>query len=130
MILRAIAESGEIAHCDLADELVASVETLSRRLASARRAGLVQVHTGQHNKRMYSLTPKGICALQEATPFWENAQTRLRRSLGEEDWLLLDGFTRRVAQAAIRAESLHLSNGNGHTHDSLPAASRASPNLL
>ncbi|MGH9586905.1 MAG: MarR family winged helix-turn-helix transcriptional regulator [Acidobacteriaceae bacterium] len=130
MVLRAIAEAGEIAHCDLAAELMASVETLSRRLAGARRAGLVQVHGGQHNKRMYSLTAKGRCALEEAIPYWQNAQMRLRRSLGSNDWKLLDSFTQRLAVAAIRAESLPLSNG----HCEAPAPSRprerAEPRLL
>jgi len=125
MILRAIAEAGEIAHCDLAGELMASVETLSRRLASARRAGLVQVHTGQHNKRMYSLSTKGQCALEEAIPYWENAQLRLRRSLGNDDWKLLDNFTHRLAEAAIRAESLPLSNG--HREGSAAVKTKRSP---
>ena len=111
MILRAIAEAGEIAQCDLASELMASVETLSRRLANARRTGLVQVHGGQHNKRMYNLTTKGKRALEEAIPYWQNAQMRLRSSLSNEDWRLLDSFTHRLAEAAIRAEALPLSNG-------------------
>lgn len=123
MVLRAIAKAGEIAHCDLANELLASVETLSRRLANARRLGLVQVHAGQHNKRMYSLTTKGQCALEEASPYWQNAEMRLRRSLGNEDWKLLDSFTRRLAEAALRAESLPLSNG--HCNTSTPAGQPA-----
>lgn len=114
MILQIIAESGEIAHCDLANELAASVETLSRRLAGARREGLVSVHAGEHNKRMYSLAPKGRRVLEEARPYWQKAQLRLRSSLGESDWRMLLDFSRRVADAAIRAESLHLPNGNGH----------------
>lgn len=129
MILRAIAQAGEIAHCDLASELVASLETLSRRLASARRAGLVQVHAGQHNKRIYSLTAKGECALEEALPYWENAQMRLRNSLGSEDWKLLDSFARRVAEAALRAESLPVSNGHFRGHASLRESASTSPQL-
>lgn len=127
MILRAIADAGEIAHCDLADELLASVETLSRRLGSARRAGLVKVHAGQHNKRMYSLTAKGQSALDEAFPYWQNAQLRLRRSLGNDDWKLLDSFTQRLAEAAIRAESLPLSNGHGNSSTPARQGATASP---
>lgn len=130
MILRAIAEAGEIAHCDLAGELMASVETLSRRLASARRAGLVHVHAGQHNKRMYSLTAKGQCALEEAIPYWENAQLRLRHTLGNDDWKLLDNFTHRLAEAAIRAESLPLSNGHCEGSAPLRQSVRPLPRLL
>jgi DNA-binding MarR family transcriptional regulator len=111
MILRTIAESGEIAHCDLAAELSASVETLSRRLASAREAGLVRVRAGEHNRRLYSLTPRGRQVLEQATPYWEKAQIRLQRALGESDWHLLLGFSRRLADAAIEAEALPLPNG-------------------
>jgi len=111
MILRAIAEAGEIAHCDLAAELAASVETLSRRLASARQSGLVRVHSGEHNRRLYSLTPRGRQALDEAAPYWEKAQVRLQRVLGETDWRLLLGFSKRLADAAAEAEALPLANG-------------------
>lgn len=111
MILRAIAEAGEIAHCDLAAELAASVETLSRRLASARQSGLVRVRGGQHNRRLYSLTPKGIQLLEQATPYWEKAQLRLQRVLGESDWRLLMNFSRRLADAAMEAEVLPIPNG-------------------
>lgn len=130
MMLRAIAEAGEIAHCDLASELMASVETLSRRLAGARRAGLVQVHAGQRNKRMYSLTAKGQCALEEATPYWQNAQSRLRRSLGNNDWKILESFTRRLAEAAVRAESLPVSNGYCDVSSPVRQDARTPPQLL
>ena len=111
MILRAIAEAGEIAHCDLAAELSASVETLSRRLASARQSGLVRVHSGEHNRRLYSLTPRGRQVLEQATPYWEKAQVRLQLALGDTDWRLLLGFSQRLAEAAAEAEALPLANG-------------------
>lgn len=134
MILECIAEYGEVAHCDLAADLAVSVETLSRRLASARQAGLVQAHSGERNRRLYKLTPKGKRVLEEARPYWLKAQLRLRSTLGESDWRLLFDFTRRVADAAIRAESLHLPNGNGHAPigKNEPAARKAagSPRLL
>lgn len=114
MILRAIHERGEIAHCDLARELGASVETLSRRLAGARRAGLLQVHTGSKNRRVYSLTSQGKLVLEEATLYWENAQRRLQHSLGDRDWGLLAEFNDRLAAAALRAESLAVANGAAH----------------
>lgn len=131
MILECIAEYGEVAHCDLAADLAASVETLSRRLASARQAGLVQVHSGERNRRLYKLTPKGKRVLEEARPYWQKAQLRLRSTLGESDWQLLFDFTRRVADAAIRAESLHLPNGNGHgaIEKNAPAARKAAGSL-
>jgi len=67
-ILRTIDESGEIAHCDLATDIAASVETLSRRLANARKCGWVRMQVGKNGRRLYSLTPKGKRVLDEALP--------------------------------------------------------------
>jgi DNA-binding MarR family transcriptional regulator len=110
-ILQTIDESGEIAHCDLATDIAASVETLSRRLASARKCGWVRMQVGRNNRRMYSLTPKGKRVLDDALPYWERAQIRFRRSLGEADWQLLAAFTERLTSAAIRAEAMRSCNG-------------------
>lgn len=111
-ILQAINESGEMAQCDLATEIAASVETLSRRLANARKCGLVSMQVGKNGRRLYSLTPKGKRVLDEALPYWERAQFRLRRTLGEADWQMLAEFTERLTTAAIRAETMQHSNGN------------------
>ena len=110
-ILRTIDESGEIAHCDLATDIAASVETLSRRLANARKCGWVRMQVGKNGRRLYSLTPKGKRVLDEAFPYWERAQFRLRQTLGEADWQLLASFTERLTSAAIRAETLRSLNG-------------------
>jgi DNA-binding MarR family transcriptional regulator len=111
IILQTIEESGEIAHCELARDIAASVETLSRRLANARKAGLVKMEIRERGRRIYSLTPKGKRVLEEALPYWERAQLRLRRTLGEHDWQLLANFTERLTTGAIRAESMPCSNG-------------------
>jgi DNA-binding MarR family transcriptional regulator len=121
MILQAIAESGEIAHCELARDFAASLETLSRRLASARRTGLVQAQMGDRRKRVYSLTQKGRQLLEDASPEWQRAQVRLREALGEEDWQLLASFSERITLAAMRAEETPSSNG---ILPDLPASSR------
>lgn len=112
VILQTIAESGEIAHCELAKDIAASVETLSRRLGAARKAGLVRMQIGKRGRRIYSLTPKGRQVLEEALPYWEKAQHRLRHALGEVDWQMLPTFTERLTAAAIRAESMPFSNGS------------------
>lgn len=113
MILQAIAEAGEIAQCDLARDLAASAETLCRRLASARRAGLVVRHAGDRRKQVYRLTAKGRKLLDEALPYWERAQERLQASFDGPDWEMLASFTERLTAAAIRAESLPVSNRGG-----------------
>jgi DNA-binding MarR family transcriptional regulator len=111
MILHAIAESGSISHSELALRFAASIETFSRRLASARSAGWVQMRLADRGKRIYSLTPKGQKLLRDLTPEWERAQQRLKQSLGEEDWEYLAGFASRLTEAALRAELAQASNG-------------------
>jgi DNA-binding PadR family transcriptional regulator len=66
---------------------------------------------GKTGRRLYSLTPKGKRVLHDALPYWERAQLRLRRTLGENDWQLLASFTERLTSAAIRAEAVRSSNG-------------------
>ena len=110
-MLQAIAESGEIAQCDLARDFALSIETLSRRLASARKSGLVQMHTGERSKRFYRLTAKGSEVLEHCLPYWEHAQMRLKKVLGEDDWQLYMSLITRLTEAAIYAESLPSANG-------------------
>lgn len=111
VILQTIAEAGEIAHCDLARMFAASEETFSRRLALARKSGWVRMVMGERHRRLYGLTERGIRLLETATPYWERAQERMRRELGEEEWQALSAFAERVTQAAIRAEMAPAKNG-------------------
>lgn len=111
-ILQAIGRAGEIAHCDLARHFAASEETFSRRLASARASGWVRMKIGKRYRRVYCLTDDGRKVLETATPYWERAQERMRRELGEVDFARLGEFAERVTQSAIRAEKAPLRNGN------------------
>lgn len=109
--LQTIYESGEIAQCQFARDHAVAVETLSRRLGGLRRKGYIQVRTGdRHGERIYSLTDKGRHALLEALPYWDRAQDRLRRALGEDDWNRMVGLLDRVRAAALRAEELRTNN--------------------
>jgi len=105
LILSAIAESEEIAHCDLARAFFASEETFSRRLASARKAGWVEMKIDSRRRRMYRLTDSGRDLIRIAAPNWERAQERLCSQLGEEDWSALAALTERVTLAAQAAEN-------------------------
>lgn len=109
-ILRTIAQAGEIAHCDLARQAIGSEETFSRRLASARRIGWVSMRIGDRQRRMYRLTEKGEQVLRAAMPYWQRAQDRMRRELGEMDWQTMLRLAVRVAEAAVRAESAQRRN--------------------
>lgn len=115
IILQAIGQAGEIAHCELARHFVASEENFSRRLASARAAGWVRMKVGKRYRRVYCLSDEGRKILEIATPYWERAQERMRRELGEEEWAILADFAERVTQAAIRAELAPLRNGRPRT---------------
>ncbi|MGA8528617.1 MAG: hypothetical protein WB622_02815 [Acidobacteriaceae bacterium] len=117
IILQAIGEAGEIAHCDLARMFAASEETFSRRLASARESGWVRMKLGERSRRVYCLTERGQSILETAQPYWERAEDRMKRELGDSDWLEMSAFSERVTRAAIRAE--HAPSRNGRPH---PAA--------
>jgi DNA-binding MarR family transcriptional regulator len=110
VILDAIYKAGEIAHCQLARQLVASEETLSRRLASARTAGWLKMSMGSRSRRLYSMSDAGRALLESAMPYWERAQERIRRELGETDWQNLGAFAERVTSAALRAEGAPMRN--------------------
>lgn len=114
VILDVIYRAGEIAHCDLARQLVASEETLSRRLASARTIGWLNMSVGSRSRRMYSLSVAGRERLEFAIPYWERAQNRIRRELGEADWQNLGAFAERITQAALRAEAAPMRNDRAH----------------
>jgi DNA-binding MarR family transcriptional regulator len=111
--LRAIDDAGEIAQYQFARQYAVAVETLSRRLGALRRKALVKVRTGtRHGEQIYSLTEEGKKLLNEARPYWERAQERLKTVLGEADWNLLFSITDRAADAALQAEKLRLRNSD------------------
>lgn len=60
---------------------------------------------GDRQRRLYRFSEKGEQVLREAMPYWERAQDRMRRELGEADWRALLMLTGRLAEAAIRAET-------------------------
>lgn len=104
IMLHAIAEAGQIAHCDLATKLAASEETLSRRLAAARKAHWVEMQVDKRRRHVYRLTEDGAAILAAAMPYWERAQERMRREMGDRNWGGLMEMAENIVQAAIRAE--------------------------
>lgn len=110
LILCAIAESEEVAHCDLARHFSAAEATFSRRLASARKAGWVEMNVDAQRRRIYRLTGSGHTLLRQAAPSWERAQARLRSQLGEEDWDALVALAERITLAAAAAEKAPFRN--------------------
>jgi len=110
-ILLAIQQSGEIAQWRLADEFGISDESLSRRLATLRAAGLVmhRISTNGHRERLYRLTAAGVEKCEEVLPYWRRAEDRLRSTLGVEEWQFLNLISE-LGVKARAAESMRCSN--------------------
>jgi DNA-binding MarR family transcriptional regulator len=111
VILRILAGQGAVPQWRLAQENAVAVETLSRRLAALRRKGLVAMEVcGPRGEHVYRLTEKGRQALDEAIPYWNRADERLRQVLGDEHLDELVAFVGQLAGAAQDAMSLKTSN--------------------
>jgi DNA-binding MarR family transcriptional regulator len=111
MALKSIFEAGEIAQCVYAREYGIAIETLSRRLGSLRRKGLVKMRRGDHHgERLYRITESGLELLFQAMPYWERAQYRLRTRLGEDGWHALLQMCECVSRAAKEAEQFRVRN--------------------
>lgn len=112
VLLRAIECHSRISQSRLAEEYGMSPETLSRRLATLRRAGLIelQVTASLAGGRLYRLTAAGSRKLQDATPYWLRAQERLRAILGGKQWNLILASADQVAVAAKKAETAKIVN--------------------
>jgi DNA-binding MarR family transcriptional regulator len=111
LMLKTIFEAGEISQCDFARRHAIAIETLSRRFASLREKGLVELRVGgHHSERIYRLTPSGKERFEGAAPYWLLAQRRLRQTLGEAEWKVLFAFPQRICKAALAAEQVPMSN--------------------
>jgi DNA-binding MarR family transcriptional regulator len=108
--LKAIHEAAEISQHEFARKYFVAIETLSRHFAALRGKGLVTSRRGGKHEQIYFLTDKGIEALQQALPYWQRAQARLRTILGNNDWESLLLVCDLVALAAEKAERLLRSN--------------------
>lgn len=111
ILLRAISEAEKIAQWQLSKDLSIAVETLTRRLATMRRAGWIELHSGtDRREHLYTTTPLGRQQLDRARPYWQRAQERLREQLGEqgskETQICLD----RLAIAAEKSLSARVKN--------------------
>lgn len=111
VLLRALEQHSQISQSQLAEEYGMSPETLSRRLASLRRAGLIEVQAKIRGAgRPYRLTAAGSRKLQAAMPYWTRAQQRLRAILGGEQWTPMLAAAGQIAVAARKAESAKIVN--------------------
>ena len=103
-LLTALAIAGEANQKRLSAGFVMDSTTLTRTLRLLVKAGWVQVKRGKDRReRLFSLTRAGKRRLAEAQPYWESAERRLQRTLGEAGWRSLHESVRRSTKAAAEA---------------------------
>jgi len=75
---------GPITISSMAEALVMDRTTLTRNLKPLEREGLLLVLPGKDDQRSreVSLTSKGLKQLKQALPLWNEAQRKVRQSLG------------------------------------------------
>ncbi|HVH85145.1 MAG TPA: hypothetical protein VM912_00355 [Terriglobales bacterium] len=111
VLLRAIADAGQIAQWQLSKQLSIAVETLTRRLGTMRRLGWIELRPGSDKReRLYSATMPGRQRLELAMPYWYRAQERLREQLGDQVWEETIACLDRLAVAAERSLTARVKN--------------------
>lgn len=93
-LLAATRAMGPVTISRMAKELVLDRTTLTRNLKPLEREGLLHVLSVKDDQRSreVSLTSKGLKKLEEALPYWQDAQNRTRQALGSNrlDRMLAD----------------------------------------
>jgi len=73
--------------------------TLTRTLAFLRGKGWLCAEPGEDRRALrLSLTAAGLKEYKRVMPYWQSAQKRLRRELGEANWGLIESASMRVAE--------------------------------
>jgi DNA-binding MarR family transcriptional regulator len=103
-LLTALAMVREANQKRLSAGFVMDSTTLTRTLSLLVKAGWVQVKRGKDRReRLFSLTRAGKRQLAEAQPYWESAEQRLRRKLGDAGWKSMKESVSRSTKAAAEA---------------------------
>ena len=103
-LLTALTKTGEINQKRLSAGFAMDSTTLTRTLAPLLKKGWVQVKRGKDRReRLFTLTRAGERQLVEAQPYWEMAEQRLRRELGDAGWKQMKASVSRMTEAAMKA---------------------------
>jgi DNA-binding MarR family transcriptional regulator len=103
-LLTALAATGEANQKQLSAGFAMDSTTLTRTLGVLRRQGWVRVRRGKDRReRLFRLAQGGKRRLAEAQRYWERAEKRLRKELGEEGWKSMRQTVSRITQAAMAA---------------------------
>ena len=103
-LLTALAATGEANQKRLSAGFAMDSTTLTRTLGLLQRQGWVRVRRGKDRReRLFRLTQGGRRQLAEAQRYWERAEDRLRRELGDEGWKNMRQTVSRITEAALAA---------------------------
>ena len=103
-LLTALAATGEANQKRLSAGFAMDSTTLTRTLGLLRKQGWVQVKHGKDRReRLFSLTRAGKQQMVKAQPYWELAEQKLRRELGDARWKQMNETVTRVTEAALAA---------------------------
>ncbi len=86
-VISALARLGDTPLTRLADALVMDRTTLTRNLKPLVEKRLVRIEQDEDQRvRIVSLTDEGKTVLEDALPYWREAQSRLVDGLGQKRW--------------------------------------------
>jgi DNA-binding MarR family transcriptional regulator len=101
-VLTALATAGEINQKRLSAGFAMDSTTLTRTLAVMRKQGWIEVKSAtDRRERLFGLTPSGRQKLAKAQPYWERAESRLRKEVGDTVWKRLKETVSLVTEAAL-----------------------------
>ena len=89
-ILRSLARRGEMSLSRLADELAMERTSLYRTIAPLFDRGLILLEPAPRGRiKIARLTGEGRRLLEQAAPYWEDAQRSIRSRIGADAWRAL-----------------------------------------
>ena len=101
-LLTALALTGEANQKRLSAGFAMDSTTLTRTLGLMLKQGWIRARRGKDKReRLFSLTPPGRRQLAAAQPFWEAAQRRLRKELGDVGWKNMRQAVSQMTEAAL-----------------------------
>src|SRR5216683_5138648 len=90
-LLTALAQAGEVNQKRLSAGFAMDSTTLTRTVGRLRKQGWVRARRGRDRReRLFRLTEGGKRKMAEAQPFWEWAEQRLQRELGDAGWKIMN----------------------------------------
>src|SRR5277367_4909157 len=103
-LLTALAKVGEANQKRLSTGFAMDSTTLTRTLGLLLKQGWVRSRSGKDRReRLFSLTDAGKRQMAVAQPYWERAERRLRKELGDAGWKSMKETIFQMTEAGMRA---------------------------